>query len=328
MLWKFWLPGFLTAVIAGVISYAVCLQSGELGFALFVAVPISVGAILGYATQTRYWVAVLLGLAATASIVAALVWMNAAGFFCGMTLSLIFMIPVLFGLLIGAIVRYSLKAMRWDQSWYLPLIGFIALPYAVQGIESSIPRGTEVATIRTDLHVQATPQEAYRAIMFYEEVEHDPPMLLNLALPKPISSEGRKDRVGEVVRCRYDRGWLVKRITRVEPGRALEFEVIEQHLHFERDVTLTGGSFRIEALPDGTSRITLTTDYERHLRPGWMWQPIERTVVHTLHEHVLEGMRRTAEKVSDENTDDEFQYPPPHEPVKVTMLPVEPASRR
>ena len=177
----------------------------------------------------------------------------------------------------------------------MPIIAFIALPYLVQFVEDRFPRRTEIATVQTELHMHATPHQAWDAVMFYEEVEHDPPLLLQLALPKPIRSQGSKDRVGQIVRCQYDRGWLVKRITRIEPGARLDFEVIEQHLHFERDVTLTGGSFQVIPQPDGTSRVVLTTRYERHLHPGFMWLPVEKEVVHTLHEHVLEGMRRRAE---------------------------------
>ena len=308
LFWNYWLPGFLASVISGVVSYAACLLGGQgnLGYALFVAVPISVGAILGYGTKTRYWILVLLGLAAIGSIVFALVAMSVAGLFCGMTLSAIFLMPLLFGLGVGAALRYVLKATNWNQRYYLPIIALIALPYAVQFIEDRFPRRTEVATVQTELHMHATPREAWDAIMFYEEVEHAPPMLLDFALPKPISSQGRKDRAGEIVRCQYDRGWLVKRISRVDPGKALEFEVIEQHLHFERDVTLTGGSFEIVDLPDGTTRVVLTTRYKRHLHPGWMWQPIEKEVVHTLHGHVLEGMRRKAENSGEAKPEERY----------------------
>jgi hypothetical protein len=38
--------------------------------------------------------------------------------------------------------------------------------------------------------------------------------------------------------------------------------------------------------------VVLTTRYIRHLRPAWLWEPMERKIVHTLHGHVLEGMRR------------------------------------
>ncbi len=301
LLWNYWLPGFLASVICGVLSYSVCLLGGQgdMGWALFVAVPISMGTILGYGTQTRYWLLVLLGLAVTGSVVFALVAMNIAGFFCGMMLSLFFLVPLMLGLAIGAALRYILKLTPWSQRWYLPLIGFIALPYIVQFTEDRLPRRTEIATVRTELHMHATAEEAWDAGMFYEEVDHPPRMLLNFALPRPVGSQGRKDRVGEIVRCQYDRGYLVKRISRVEPGQLMEFEVIEQQLHFERDVTLTGGSFQIVPGADGTSRVVLTTRYQRHLHPGVMWQPVEKEVVHTLHEHVLEGMRRQAEGKTD-----------------------------
>src|SRR5262249_54517293 len=97
---------------------------------------------------------------------------------------------------------------------------------------------------------------------------------------------------GDVQRCVYERGHLVKIITRCEPGRELAFDVLEQHLHFEHDVRLRDGSFRLEPLANGGTRVVLTTRYVRLLSPAWLWEPAERKIVHTLHGHVLEGMRR------------------------------------
>jgi hypothetical protein len=293
--WKFWFPGFCLAVASGVISYVICLQSGELGMALFFAVPVSVGAILGYGTRVHVWLLGLLGLAAITCIVVALVSMHWAGFFCGMTLSLIFVVPTAAGIFLGVILRLVLARSRWDQRWFFPLWAFLILPYAVQAIENRLPHRTEIASVRTELTVDATPQQAWDAIMFYEQVQHQPPWLLRLALPKPIRSEGSKQRVGEVVRCYYDRGHLAKRISRREEGRLLAFDVIEQHLHFERDVVLCDGSFAVVPVEHGRSRIVLTTRYERKLAPRWLWEATERKVIHTLHGHVLEGMRRKAE---------------------------------
>jgi hypothetical protein len=75
----------------------------------------------------------------------------------------------------------------------------------------------------------------------------------------------------------------------------LAFEVIEQELHFERDISLRDGVFEILPAPDDRATIVVTTRYQRHLSPRWLWRPVERKVVHTLHGHVLEGMRRHAE---------------------------------
>lgn len=293
--WKYWFPGFALAVISGVLSYALCLQTGELGIALFFAVPISFGAILGYGTRVEVWLAITLAVVAISSVAGLLIAMHAAGIFCGCTLAIVFLAPTFVGIILGISLRAALVGSRWDQRSFFPLVVFLLFPYVAQGLEMLLPREMESADVRTELVMQATPDEAWEAVMFYEEVEHDPPWLLYLALPKPIASEGDKRRVGEVVYCRYDRGHLAKRITRAEPGKVLAFDVVEQQLHFERDVALKSGTIEIEPLDDGRTRVVLTTHYQRKLSPRLLWRPMEYTVIHTLHAHVLEGMRRKAE---------------------------------
>jgi len=293
---KFWLPGFFLAVASGVISYAFCIQSGELGLALFVAVPISFGAVLGYAVRCGKLFLALLLFTTVAGVASALMALNVSGFFCGALLCVIFLGPAAIGMCLGAGLRLLLSRTRWNQRWFLPLIFILALPYMATWLESRLPHREEIASIRTTLTVDATPAEAWNAIMFYEQVEHSPPWLLRLALPKPVRSEGDKHHVGGIVRCFYDRGHLVKRISRRTPGRLLAFDVVEQKLHFERDVMLRDGAFEILSAPRNRATIVLTTRYERKLSPRWMWHPIESTVVHSLHGHVLEGMRRHAEQ--------------------------------
>src|SRR5262245_58530609 len=61
--WKFWLPGFLLSVFVGTLTYAGCLQTGgEMGWSLFFAVPVSFGAILGYACRVQTWAFTVLGI--------------------------------------------------------------------------------------------------------------------------------------------------------------------------------------------------------------------------------------------------------------------------
>ena len=125
-------------------------------------------------------------------------------------------------------------------------------------------------------------------------------MTIQLVLPRPVRSIGDRSRVGEIIECIYEGGYLTKEITRVDPLECLEFRVVDQELHFEHDVTLVGGRFLLGSSVDAPqkTKVTLTTDYKRHLRPEWLWKPIEVYVVHTLHSHVLEGMKRRALKTS------------------------------
>ena len=87
------------------ISYAVGLQTGELGLALFFAVPISFGAILGFSVRCTLWVAGILVIALVCGVVCTLVTVNMAGFFCGLTLILIFALPAFVGMFLGFFLR-------------------------------------------------------------------------------------------------------------------------------------------------------------------------------------------------------------------------------
>lgn len=79
---KFWLPAWLFAVVSGSVAYGLCLAGGnDMGYALFVAVPISIGAIFGYGASVRRAFKLALALVAIAAVVMALVTFNLAGFF-------------------------------------------------------------------------------------------------------------------------------------------------------------------------------------------------------------------------------------------------------
>ena len=310
--WKFWLPGFLLSVLVGTLTYAGCMQvGGEMGWSLFIAVPICLGAILGYACRVQTWAFAVLGILAIASVVFALISMELAGIFCGFTLGILFLVPTFLGVLCGVILRMFLIAGNWDHAWYFRWYVWLiaALPLIGQQMEDRFPRRTEIAVIKTGLTIEATPQEAWNAIMFYEDVEHAPPWLLHLALPQPIRSEGNKQKEGEVVTCFYNCGEIKKRISKVDAPRQLAFDVIDIQMRSENYAKLQDGRFEIEPVGEKQSRITLTTRFERKLHPSFFWEPIEHKVIHTLHGHVLEGMRRKAEGPKADN-----KPPPRYEP--------------
>ena len=312
---RFWFPAFCLAVVSGVISYAIVMKTGEMGFALFVSVPVSFGAIIGFGTRSGRFLAVLLGLVAVLSVVLAIVTVNLAGFFCGATLGIIFILPALLGVLLGFLLRVFLSHTRWDQRRYLPLLFFALLPYGCELVENSIPGEHAVATVETGLTIDATPEEAWQALMFYEDVKHQPPWLLKLALPKPLRSEGRKSQVGDVVRCVYDRGRICKQVTAVAAPRKLAFNIVEQRVHFEHDVKLRSGSFEFVPIGKRKTRVVLTTRYERLCWPEWFWGPIERKVIHTLHEHVIEGIQQEAQDKRGGDSPETKPPVPEHDPL-------------
>lgn len=151
------------------------------------------------------------------------------------------------------------------------------------------PPGRAIDVAITKAGFEAPPEEVWQKMVFYEEVSHRPPLLLRMFLPSPMKTQGNGKRVGTTVECSYSRGSLKKRITVLERPRLVRFRVIEQHIGIERCVTTVEGSYEIRG-NGSSSEVALTTKYRGHLRPRWLWRPLERLIAHQLHCHILAGM--------------------------------------
>ncbi len=202
--------------------------------------------------------------------------------------------------MLGDWLGYALRRRdeRKKRNWkWARVVIFLLLPFGLDSLERLLPRGEDLAVVETQAVFEVPQERAWSSIVFYEQIEHEPPFLLRLALPRPVGTAGAKAAVGDTSRCEYENGYLVKKITEREAGKVLGFRVIEQKLHFEHDLELRDGSFRLEPGPEpGTTLVTLETSYRRLTYPAFIWQPVETLVLHALHGHVLEGMRANAEK--------------------------------
>ena len=218
------------------------------------------------------------------------------GMFCMVMLGMVFILPFMLGDWLGYALRRRDERKKRNWKWVKVLV-FLLLPFGLHSLEHLVPRGEDLAVVETHAVFDVPQELAWNSIVFYEQIEHEPPFLLRLALPRPVGTRGSKAEVGDASRCEYENGYLVKKITRREEGKVLGFRVIEQRLHFEHDLELREGSFRLEPGPrPGTTRVTLATTYRRLTYPAFVWQPVESLVLHTLHGHVLEGMKASAEK--------------------------------
>ena len=150
--------------------------------------------------------------------------------------------------------------------------------------------GTEVhGAVTTRVRLEASPESVWDHLIFYEEVPGRPSFLLRALLPHPLRTHGDKMRIGTTVRCEYEGGDLVKRITAVDSPCWLRFDVIEQRLGIEDCVRTLGGSYQISPCGDATE-VVLTTSYRSFLRPRSLWRLFEAFVVTRLHHHILQGV--------------------------------------
>lgn len=188
--------------------------------------------------------------------------------------------------------------LSWQESFGLGVRGVVENPrqalnprFVFNAIARVIPKSAKREAVSTTIEFEASSEEVWRALMFYEEVPEKPWLLLRLFLPRPVRTEGGKTEIGNLVRCTYDGGHLVKRITAVEHARLIEFEVLEQRLGIDNFVSMGRGSYILRDVGGGLCDVILTTHYRGHLRPRRLWQHFEHFVARELHLHILNGMR-------------------------------------
>ena len=141
----------------------------------------------------------------------------------------------------------------------------------------------------------APPERVWNGLMFYEQIDERPPFHLRLLLPMPVGTEEAGATVGALVRCYYDGGHLLKRITELNPERHYQFDVVEQTIAIGGGLSLSGGGYTLRELPGGHTEVAVTTRYSGGRRPEWLWRPVEAAVCHLFHRHLLAAMRRKVE---------------------------------
>jgi hypothetical protein len=151
------------------------------------------------------------------------------------------------------------------------------------------------SSIITRMIFATSMDKVWDGLLFYEEIDSRPPMYLRLLLPIPIRTEGKVSEVGGELKCLYEGGHLLKRITRIEPERLYEFEVAEQSVSVGGSMLLCGGGYTLRQLSDGASEVAVETRYTSNKWPRWFWRPLEGIVCHWFHRYLLSSMRNKIE---------------------------------
>jgi hypothetical protein len=173
----------------------------------------------------------------------------------------------------------------------------IGVPALDSGTEptTGLPMAHHTTSVVTRMNFAAPPERVWSGLMFYEQIEEPPPLHLRLLLPMPIRTSGSKSEVGDEATCLYAGGYLLKRVTQIDPCRLYGFAVVEQKLTVGGGLILTGGCYTLRELPSRRTEVAVTTRYVSNKRPAWLWKPIEATVCHLFHRHLLSAMRRKVE---------------------------------
>jgi len=176
----------------------------------------------------------------------------------------------------------------------------------------------------------ASPAQVWNALRFYEQLAERPSWLLRALLPTPLRTDLRPWEAGVETRCLYEDGFVVKRLTHVEPPSRCEFEVVLQRLEIGRGIRLAGGLYGLSETPGRGTRLELQTRFESAARPREFWRPIEAAVCRIFHRHILASLRRELEReVKASAPPDAFlRADPGTPPIRLTSQGGDPRSHR
>ena len=297
--WTYWLPALLVAGGGGGIVWAALVMAYGFTAATTLVAPLAIGCFIGYAGKVRLWYKILLGMMAIGLAIGVLSGAGLVGGFCASIVGACAFVPVFLGVLMGWALRARLAKSSFShreylRSWLLQLL-ILCIPVIAAIIEGRHAALMPV-TVTTTRVINAPPMQAWHGIQFFEEVKRPPPWLLYLSPSlRPVYTIGHSEKVGDLKTCVYQHGKLIKQITAVIPGQRLAFKVVEQDGIETDGAKLLDGSFDLQPINNGQqTRVTLNTRYVPLLNPRFAYSWAEALAVHTLHGHVLMGMKDKA----------------------------------
>jgi len=155
---------------------------------------------------------------------------------------------------------------------------------------------TGIQSIVTHRAIAASVEQVWTNLQFYEELDHAPPFLLRMLLPRPERKVTAPAVEGEATTFPYDGGHYARRVTKLEPPNRYEFEVVDQRLKTDRSVLLLSGAYTLHAMAPTQTDLAITTRYFSRIRPRWFAEPVEALLCRQLHRHLLDAIEAKTRK--------------------------------
>lgn len=160
------------------------------------------------------------------------------------------------------------------------------------------------------VEIAASPMEVWESVVHMGPIPDRPAAPFGWGLAYPLRGAIRGSGVGAIREGVFSTGVAYERVTRWEPGRALDFVVLSDPPslrelspfpkvsapHVSGYFTTRDARFLIASLPAGRTCLTLTTTHELNIGPAAYWQQFAAWAVHANKQRVLAHFRNQAER--------------------------------
>jgi hypothetical protein len=208
---------------------------------------------------------------------------------------------------IGAVLGDLLMNYRRKSATNIFIAFTIFIP-SLMGFESGQEDREELFSVTTSVIIDRDPQTVWDQVIAFNRIEEPTEWLFRAGIAYPIHAEIKK-RGDSIIRyCNFSTGSFIEPITTWKEPELLAFsveatpaplqeispyEIEPAHLHGY--FVSKKGQFRLIALPNGQTKLEGTTWYYHKIKPSFYWRIWSNYIIHSIHNRVLQHIRRQAE---------------------------------
>jgi hypothetical protein len=286
----------ITLIFLGIGIVFYILGYAELGYVLFLLLPIVLGIAIG-ALPNRKW-AMIGAILTTISILLGMLSMGISGFIC-IIYSLPIIIPFIF---LGSVVSHLINRYKVIKTSRLQVLLLPLLPFLVLApIESNLTKNnSDIVEVKTKKIFNYTPEQVYDQIKSVDTLNAKKPFLMYFDLPVPVKCILEKEAVGGIRTCyfkggnfsfkNFGGGTITEKITALERGKVLKMDVIDYNLIGRNWLGFKEAIYYFEKVGNNKCKLTRITTYTSKTKPRIYWEPLEIHGIQQEHQYVFNNL--------------------------------------
>lgn len=255
------------------------------GVGALIALPMCFGALLTLGSGSYSPLGCLAAPIALGLICYSLVLLGLEGMVCVVMIMPIWFLAGLGGGLVALFVLRRQAAEEDSEGTKIKSVGLAVLPFLLIYAESAVPTAWEERTVTRSTIISAPAQSIWPLLVSIPEVDASEGIATFshdwVGIPRPSEAllVTRRNRQVRLAKWGED-ARFEEVVTQIEPGRTMSWDFafpdpslqnrVDRHVSPDGDMLkIRTGSYRLETLEDGRTRITLSTIYAMRTRFDW-----------------------------------------------------------
>ena len=209
--------------------------------------------------------------------------------------------------IMGSFVGHLIGTRQSPPATTISMVLLLLVP-AGPAVDASLP-APPPRIVMTSIEVNAPPEEVWTHVVSFTDITTAPGWQFRTGLAYPRRARIDGTGAGAIRHCEFTTGAFVEPITVWEEPRRLAFDVAAQPPplhewspysrvyapHLDGFFRTTHGEFRLIPLEGGRTRLEGRTWYVLRMQPAMYWNTIADSILHAIHQRVLEHVKDGAE---------------------------------